>query len=338
MEITGNYTFMRKLSGSCLAFFMLALLLLISACGAPQPEEPAPGLTDSQGTSQKTTTTATASGLTGRVFAWEVKSDTSTTYLVGSIHVASTDIYPLDGVIEDAFSEADNLAVEVDISKVDAMSTGQLMMEYGTYPQGEGLKSNLPEDLYAELGEVFKDYGTDIMLIDMFRPWVISTLIEELQLEALGYSAQQGIDMYFIEKAVEDSKNIIELETAEYQIELLSSFPDEMMILVIVETLENPLTEEIMNDLFNAWENGDAAAIESLVYEDMDKYTEFEAYYDILYKERNYSMAEKIEGFLADDETYFIVVGAAHLVGEEGLINLLEVRGYEVTQLLRQEK
>jgi uncharacterized protein YbaP (TraB family) len=328
---------MRKLSGSCLVFFVLALLLLVSACGAPQPEETAPGLTDSQETSLPTMATATDSGVPGRAFVWEVKSDTSTAYLVGSIHVAGTDIYPLDRAIENAFHAADNLAVEIDISKVDALSTGQLMMEYGTYPQGEGLKSNLPEGLYTELGEFFKNYGTDIMLMDMLRPWVISTLIEELQLEALGYSAQQGIDMYFIEKAVEVSKNIFELETAEYQIELLSSFPDEMMILVIEETLENPLTEEIMNDLFDAWENGDAAAIESLVYEDMDKYTEFEGYYDTLYKERNYNMAGEIDGFLADDETYFVVVGAAHLVGEEGLISLLEARGYEITQLLKQE-
>lgn len=267
-------------------------------------------------------------------FIWKISSAVNSIYLLGSIHVADPEIYPLDSAIEDAFALADSLVVEVDITQIDEMQMLQLVSDYGTYPQDEGLRDHIPEDLYVQLDEQFEQLGVNnFALLDIYRPWVVVATQEELQLQELGYNAEDGIDLYFIDKAAETGKDIIELETAEFQIELLSSFPDELMILMLEEGVENPPTRADLDMLFEAWEDGDVVEMERLAFEALEEEPALEPYYDKMFDERNLNMVEMIEGLLGGDESYFVVVGAGHLVGENGLINLLEARGYVTEQL-----
>ena len=92
-------------------------------------------------------------------FIWKISSETNSIYLLGSIHAASPDIYPLDSAIENAFELADNLVVEVDITQMDGTRMLQLMLDYGTYPQGGSLRDYISEDLYAQLDEQFEELG-----------------------------------------------------------------------------------------------------------------------------------------------------------------------------------
>jgi len=268
----------------------------------------------------------------GKSFIWKISSEADSIYLLGSIHVASPDIYPLDSAIEEAFELADKLVVEVDISQVDEMQTLQLIMDYGTYPPGETLQDNISADLYAQLEEQF-DFGVAMLDFNIFRPWVVVTLLEQLQLQELGYNPQYGIDLYFINQAADSGQDIIELETADFQIALLSALPDELMILVLESSVEDPLTREDAELLFQAWEDGDTAAMELLLFEALEEEPALAPYYDVLIYARNVTMAETIEGLLAEDETYFVVVGAGHLVGEDSIIDILAERGYLTEQL-----
>lgn len=272
-------------------------------------------------------------GTKGKSFIWQISSDTSTIHLLGSIHVASFGIYPLDSSIEDAFELADNLVVEVNIKEVDEMKSAQLLIEYGTYPEGESLQDNISENLYVQLEEQFAKSDIDIAELDIFRPWVVYLMLEQLQMQELGYAPEYGIDLYFIEKATRADKDIIELETAEFQFELLSSVLDEIIALVIEEDIIDPMTKEDLDRLFEAWENGDAAEIESILFEALVEEPALAPFYEKTYDERNLDMAAKIEELVADDETYFVVVGAGHLVGENGLVNILDERGYVTEQL-----
>jgi len=172
-----------------------------------------------------------------------------------------------------------------------------------------------------------------VLNFDIYRPWVVVMLQEQLQLQELGYDTEYGIDLYFINKAVETGKDIIELETEDFQIELLSAFPDELMILVLEANIENPLTQEDADLLFEAWKDGDAVAMELLLFEALTEEPALAPYYDKMIDERNINMAEIIEWFLTDDESYFVVVGAGHLVGDNGLIAILDGRGYVTEQL-----
>jgi len=288
---------------------------------SPEPDE-APVLTQENNEEEKE-----------KSFIWQVSSDVSTIYLLGSIHVASFGIYPLDSTIEDAFKIADNLVVEVNVKEVDEMETTELMLEHGIYSEGDGLRKNVPKDIYEKLDEYFWEWGIDIAALDMFRPWVIYLMMEQLRMEELNCSQQYGIDVYFIEKAIRDEKDIFELETAVYQIKLLRMVLDDLMFLMLEEDLTDPITQEDYDFMLEAWEDGDVEKMESIVFEGLANEPGLAFFYEKMYDERNIRMANKIEGFLADKETYFVVVGAGHLVGENGLVSILDDRGYEVVQL-----
>jgi uncharacterized protein YbaP (TraB family) len=300
-----------------LTFILLtALLLPFSGCTAPDvvvtPDKPEAN---------------------GQSFVWKISSGDNFVYLLGSVHAADADIYPLAAPIENAFEMSDKLVVELNILEVSPLKAALLLTKYGTYPEGEGLQDNLPEDLYARLRVQFKELGVSLDILDNYRPWAIVTTMEELAIQEAGYTEEYGIDLYFLNRAIDSGVEVVELETAEYQIELLSSISDETMVRLLVLGLEDPLEIEDLEFMFQAWEDGDAARMEELMFGGLAEEPAVATYYDVLLTQRNYNMLEKIEEFLADDDVYFIVVGAGHLVGEEGLLNLLEEKGYTLEQL-----
>jgi uncharacterized protein YbaP (TraB family) len=222
--------------------------------------------------------------------------------------------------------------VEVNIHNVDNLKVAGIIMEHGVYPPGEGLRDNLAPSLYAALDEQLKSLGVSIATLDSYRPWVVLTTLEQLLLEDLGYLPENGIDVYFLDKAAQ-TKVILELETMEFQLELLYSMPDELIITSLEYEVENMPLSEDMEELFNIWQHGDIEEMESFLFKGLAEEPALAPYYEKIFDERNFKMAGKIEGFLADNEIYFIVVGAGHLVGENGLINLLTEKGYALEQL-----
>lgn len=269
-----------------------------------------------------------------KAFTWKISSNSTHVYLLGSIHVAAADIYPLPGVIEDAFVEADTLVVEININEVDEIESVSLILEYASYPPGEGLRDSLPEELYEKLETQFGEWGISLSLLDSYRPWFIQNLLEITSLEMFGYSSEYGIDLHFLDAAVSRELEILELETQEFQIGLLAEIPDDVMIRMLEMTLEEPIIQDDIVILFEIWETGDTAAMEEFLFEGLEEEPELIPYFESVFTNRNYTILEKIIGFLEDTENiYFIVVGAGHLVGEEGLLNLLEEAGYTVEQL-----
>ena len=284
--------------------------------------------------SQESASSPSATDFKGKSFIWKVTSETTHVYLLGSIHVASQELYPLDKTIDDAFDSTDYLVVEFNTNNLTQGHAMQLLLEYGTYPQGDGLKKNVPEDLYNKLETQFQEFNMDMSSFDSFRPFVAYNVLSQLILESFGYDSEYGIDLYFMNLADEYNKSILELESPDYQMYLLSSIPDETIIGLMQYDIDNWETEYYLQELFDAWVAGDAVKIETLVFEVLVEEPEMVApYFEIMVDRRNFEMLEKIKGYLADDKVYFIVVGAGHLVGENGLINLLKNAGYDVEQL-----
>jgi uncharacterized protein YbaP (TraB family) len=154
-----------------------------------------------------------------------------------------------------------------------------------------------------------------------------------LELLKLGFDPHYGIDKYFLSKAA-GKKNILELESLDYQIDLLSKFSDreqESFLLYTVKDLR--ILRQEMDKLTQAWITGDAQGLESIMTRGVVEDRRMSSVYEKLVVERNRNMASKIEEFLRNKETYFVVVGAAHLVGNQGIIEILKGRGYLVEQL-----
>lgn len=269
----------------------------------------------------------------GKSFIWEITSDISTVYVMGTVHIANPNIYPLESAIENAFEQSDYLVVEVNTNNVDSKYMEELTMQYGEYQSGDSLENHIPEDLYSQLNEEFGELGLDIRLFNNFKPWMIATTLETLRMMEYGYRIEHGIDFYLMEEAVDSNKVILDLETIEYQLELFSIIPDDLWILSLKDYIEDPNIEEELNQMFSYWENGNADGIETLIFQGIDEYPELAPFYEELIYERNFNMVDKIETFLNDNETYFIAVGAGHLVGDNGIISLLEEKDYTVNQL-----
>ncbi|SDY06108.1 hypothetical protein SAMN05421736_101266 [Evansella caseinilytica] len=263
---------------------------------------------------------------------YQVENGESTVYLFGSIHVGTEDLYPLHENIETAFAEADYLAVEIDMTSLNEMEAAQYMNQLGMFADGTTLRDLVSEEVFDRSLEIVGSYGFTEALLDMFKPWFIEQLISNIAIEELGYSSELGIDYYFMDRA-EGNIDIIGLETFESQMDIFNMLSLETQAEHLEAALESyGETEEDMEEMMTLWKNGDVEALREHRLLDESESEEYQEYMRALMDDRDLEMTEKIEGFLQDDngETYFVVVGALHLVGENSIFGLLQDRGYDV--------
>ncbi len=250
--------------------------------------------------------------------------------------MAEVNLYPLEDVIEDAYDHSVIIVAEIDITQISEQEMALLLMEKGMYPPDESLETHLPGELYSRVSERILELDPTGFLLsyaNKFEPWVVAVTITDFEYMQMGYVAEYGIDLYFLNKANADGKQILELESAEFQLDLFNSLSDEIQIMMLEDALDNPVTEEEMEGLFTAWSTGDIFAMEQLIFEGIEEHPEYQSLYDKTIDERNLSMVDKIEEFLQGNLIHFIVVGAGHLVGDNGIINLLAEKGYTTIQL-----
>jgi uncharacterized protein len=266
-------------------------------------------------------------------FLWEVQSETGTVYLLGSVHFATKELYPLKKTIQRSYQRSDHLVVEINPDAVSPEKAQVLMMQRGVYSDGETLVSKISEETYAMVGVQLQKSGMPINLFSTFKPWFIALTLTTLEVQRLGYDPAYGIDRHFLDRA-KGRKPVLELETIEEQIvplDILSDQEQESFLLYTLEDLK--ILEGQMNALMKAWVDGDAAAVESVLSKSMGDRPELGPVYEGVIEDRNRKMLEKIERYLKTDDHYFVVVGAGHLVGKVGLVEQLRRKGYAVRQL-----
>jgi len=268
-------------------------------------------------------------------FLWEVSSDEGNkVYLFGSIHAVKDDIYPLPNIIMNTFENCDALVVEADLTEINQNKIMELTQKNGIYPVGDSISNHISPENNKILEKILKNLKLDIELFKTSKPWFLATVIASTELLKIGYDPENGIDMFFLDYAEKLKKTIIELESAEYQIELLSGFSAEIQEMFLMDTIESYSNfEAVLDTLIVVWQNGDANKLENIILKEMNKNPDLKPLYDKLFLERNIEMTAKIEGFLTADKKFFVVVGSGHLIGKEGIIEILKEKGYNIRQL-----
>jgi len=272
-----------------------------------------------------------AAAPTDKGFLWKVSADDATVFLMGSLHFATTDFYPLRPAVLAAFNDSDALVVEIDIAAQNPLQLQQLVMETGTYANGTTLRSQLSDKAWQRLGDYMQQKGLSLANFNSYRPGLLITTLTSLEIMEEGLSAESGLDLYFLNQA-RGKKNIMELETLQQQLSLLMDIddPDELMLQTLDE-FDN--YGQMISDLISIWQTGDEDALtEMMITEPLEEYPESKDYFDRIYTERNQAMAAKVKSMLQQGGDYFVVVGAGHLIGETGLVELLEQSGYQVTR------
>jgi uncharacterized protein YbaP (TraB family) len=257
---------------------------------------------------------------------YRIQKDNQTVYLLGSIHIGDPTIYPLNQKIDVAFEESDHLAVEINIEDINETEASQTMMQQGLYQDGTTLSTVVEKEVFNDAVGYLSDLGLNEEMINQFQPWFVTMMLSEVALGKSNLTSENGVDKHFITRANEKKLPIISLESVESQIASISSAPVEEQIESLEITLDSmDIYEEELTQLIRVWRSGSIDVIAQL--RDLSEGSE-----QLAMDERDLLMTDKIEGFLnADDgETYFVVVGALHLAGDNSIVDLLESRGYTV--------
>ncbi len=273
-----------------------------------------------------------------RAFLWEVtrpEAPDKPLYLTGSVHLGRPGQFVFPPSLDAAFARSQVLVVELDPDKAAPQRVQQLTMSLGLFSPPDSLSAHLSAETRALLPEVLQRVGLPPEAVERMRPWLLSLTLSVLEMQKAGYSEAGGIDRLLLTRA-RGSKTLVELETIEGQLRALSGFPDELQDLMLREQLQgSALTAVSMAQVATAWEGGNPEALARVLFERKDDPV-YRPYYEALFFERNRRMADKLTALLDKPETHFAVVGAGHLVGEEGILDLLARRGLQVRQLPRE--
>lgn len=273
-----------------------------------------------------------AGGAGERHFLWRATAGDATVYLLGSVHFMKKEAYPLDRVIEEAFDRCHTLAVEADISNIGA-GTIKALRRAGFYEANDSLENHVSGRTYSYVTLEAVRLGLPVIAVNRQKPWFLGLTMMSLELMRTGYNPDYGIDKHFLSRAA-GQKKIVELESIEYQIGLLAGLPDdeqESFLLYTVEDLKS--MGQQVDAMVSAWGTGDADRMASILTRSVEDDASLKRVYNKIMTDRNRTMAAKILMHLRSGGGVFVVVGAGHMVGEEGIVELLRAKGYHVDQL-----
>ncbi len=262
---------------------------------------------------------------------WLVESDHYKIYLAGTIHLLRSSDYPLPDAFELAYQQSQSLAFETDIGGSNSPAFQSQLMKAVSLPQNQSLKDIISAETFAELESHFAKNHLSVNQFIKFKPSMVAISLTLLELEKLGVS-NYGVDQYFFNLAQQDMKKTLALESLQQQIDFIANMGKGQEDQMIRQTLEDIETmRELFSDMLTSWKTGDIQQLEEMFILPMQQ--EFDTLYQQLLVQRNLNWLPQIYDYLKTPETEMVLVGSAHLLGKDGLINHLKQAGYRVTQL-----
>ncbi len=264
-----------------------------------------------------------------------VQADRATVFLLGSIHFADASFYPLRTEIERAFKNADQLVVEADILNMDQAQIQAFIIKNGMYQGQETLRDHISDETWKLLQAYISNSSMPIPEAMLLRqkPGMLAMTLSSLMLLQQGLSPDYGVDMHFLRQASQLGKPVLELEGVKQQIDMLLGLNmPELLLRQALDEVDD--AAEMAASMTQAWKAGDTKLLHKLFIEDpIAENPDFEDLMEHLDFERNRQMVQKIDAYIERGGVYFVVVGAAHLLGEKGIPALLQKRGYTIKRL-----
>jgi uncharacterized protein YbaP (TraB family) len=264
-------------------------------------------------------------------FLWKVEATSgSSAYLVGSIHVLTADAYPLPAAIDNAFAASKTLVEEVDLDEMSDPAMMMAALAKAMLTDGRTLDQLISAETYAEVKKRAEGYGMPIAALQRMKPWLVAVTLMAPTLQSAGFKPELGVDRHFFDRAKEKNMKRQGLETLAYQLDRFDQMSPKLQEDLLKATIDDLDTQVAgVNDMVKAWTSGDVAMVEKLT---LTAFLESPELYQRLLLERNQNWVPHIERCLTDNAACFVVVGAAHLVGKDGLPALLTKKGYTVSQ------
>jgi uncharacterized protein YbaP (TraB family) len=262
---------------------------------------------------------------------WAIRGAHNTVYLAGSVHLLPAGDAALPPAFDRAYADSGKLVMELDLGQLDPLEAAGWMMEHGALPAGSTLRGVLGEPRYARVSAAAADLGLSMQLLDSQSPWVVGIELADLEYLHLGFDPQQGVEEQLVHRARSDDKPTAGLETLSEELGGLEALSREDQLRLLDQTLsELKESQSELQAVLSAWRRGDAAGLASLLARE---YRAFPALYRPLVTARNQRWLPQIEQLLHGERNCLVVVGALHLVGDGGLLELLRKDGFAPVQL-----
>jgi uncharacterized protein len=265
----------------------------------------------------------------GKHMLFRIRGSTgATVYLLGSVHLLDPQAGKLPAEVDSAFAHAKTVAFETSLDTVQMRAME--MMTRGQYTGGATLKSSLSPAGLAKADSVLKLYGLTVEQVNRFKPWLVSVLLTQMVIQKAKFEAQYGVDMQLNARAKQANKPVVGLESVDFQLGLLDRIPAADQERMITMSSGPDSSARTLAQIKDAWIAGDTGMLDSLLNR---AGAESPAMLSIMVTERNKSWIPKIEDMLNGKDDALVVVGAAHLVGSQGVVALLRAKGYTIEQM-----
>lgn len=264
---------------------------------------------------------------------WKVTDDDNSLWLLGAFHLLKESDYPLSPDIARAFFEAEKLVFELAPEELDGPHTQARFMAAAQFSDGRELGDVLPPVTREKLARLLARQGGSIDHVAGYQPWFVNLSLVLGLAHSMGYQPDLGIDRFLMMQAARAGKPVGGLETLEVQLNALASAPMEEQLRALDEYLADPGQMPLrLDELHQAWRAGDLARLEQLTRLEMLRSTP--ETYRIVNVERNDAWLDRLDAMLRHDTgDALVVVGALHLLGEDGLVERLGGLGYEVERI-----
>lgn len=269
-------------------------------------------------------------GAQERTLLWKVSEGDKSIFLLGSIHYLRKENYPLNQAILDAFDASDRLVLEIDLQNTPAGAAQRLTLEKAVYRDGSNLAQNVSQETYQLASKRAAELGIDMQVVQPMKPWFVAMTMLAVKLQRMGLDPKLGVDHHLAERAKRDGKPTSGLETLEFQLGIFDQLSKREQELMLRETAgELERIDKNVKDIVESWLKGDGERLAALLLAGMRQYPELQ---QKLVIERNRRWLDQIAKLVEQGSNAMVVVGAAHLVGQEGIVDMLKARGLSVEQ------
>lgn len=262
---------------------------------------------------------------------WLIEQGDNKLFLAGTIHLLRPADYPLPQAFDNAYQQSSSLVFEVDFEQTRSDKFLQSMTSLLTLQPGTTLQKQLEASTYLRLLEYLGRKNLPVRYFDKYEPVLVALTLTLLELQSQGVNGQ-GVDEFFFQRAKKDNKSTFALETQQQQLEFFNGLDQQLQNSLIEQTLDEfEDLETQFDNMVSAWRHGDQHQLETLFVDPMSN--DFDLLYQRLLVQRNQNWLPKLIQMAQNPPTEMVLVGSAHLLGSDGLLNLLKQHGFTIHQL-----
>lgn len=266
---------------------------------------------------------------------FRITRDGEMAYLFGTIHVGTSSFYPLAPQVSRALADSSQLVLELDTRANGAFELA--VRKHASYPAGDHIRNHISPDTLRRLTKALHAVGIPLSGVGHMKPWLLANMLIGLELERSGFQRAHGNESFLLNAVQARGASLAELESADYQLSLFATLRDasaEGYLREALDDLSSGMSMKKARAVIDAWTSGDAAALDALIPDTIGAGTITSDFTRrTLLDRRNPEMAQRIEHIMKDGKVSFVGVGLLHLLGANGLPQLLTQRGYQVERM-----